>query len=91
MAHFESMLLEDAKKQWNDAASENQGSLDPHLKERPQKERVVLYSDDMFHDAAIEWLVSTDQVCHGIRSNSLLTYCGFHSQFKPSNTQHSRI
>jgi hypothetical protein len=38
-----------------------QSSLDPHLKERP-KETFVPYSDSLFRDAAIEWLITTDQV-----------------------------
>jgi hypothetical protein len=56
------MLPKDAEKRRNDAASEkeSQSRLDPHLRE---KERVIPYNDDMFRDAAIEWLVSTDQVC----------------------------
>ena len=56
------MLPKDTEKRQNDAASEKQSRLDPHLRERPQKERVVQYNDDLFRDAAIEWLVSTDQV-----------------------------
>jgi hypothetical protein len=38
--------------------------------EIPQKERVVPYSDNLFRDAAIEWLVSTDQVHISIDVNS---------------------
>ena len=56
------MLPKDAEKCWNDAASEKQSCLDLHLREKPQKERVIPYNDDLFHDAAIEWLVSTNQV-----------------------------
>jgi hypothetical protein len=56
------MLPKDAEKRRNDAASEKQSRLDSHLREKPQKERVVPYHDDLFRDAAIEWLVSTDQV-----------------------------
>jgi len=37
--------------------------LHPHLKERPPPETYVAYSDALFCEAAIEWLVSTDQVC----------------------------
>jgi hypothetical protein len=58
-----SMLPKDAKKRRNDAAADKQSRLDPHLREKPQKERVIPYNDDLFRDAAIEWLVSTDQVC----------------------------
>jgi hypothetical protein len=44
-------------------AAEQQSTLDPHLEERPVKEHVIPYSDNLFREAAIEWLVSTDQVC----------------------------
>jgi hypothetical protein len=57
------MLPKDAKKRRNNAAStEAQLRLDPHLREKPRKEKVVAYNDELFRDAAIEWLVSTDQV-----------------------------
>jgi hypothetical protein len=57
------MLPKDAEKHRNDAAADKQSRLDPHLREKPQNERVIPYDDDLFRDAAIEWLVSTDQVC----------------------------
>ena len=41
----------------------NQSSLDKHLAEKPQPERVTPYLDASFRDAAIEWLIATDQVC----------------------------
>ncbi|KAF8233429.1 hypothetical protein L208DRAFT_1266574, partial [Tricholoma matsutake] len=56
---FVSMLPKDAEKRRNDAASEKR--LDSHLREKLQKERVIPYHDDLFRDAAIEWLMSTDQ------------------------------
>ena len=40
----------------------NQTSLDGHLKEIPKSERVTPYSDAAFREAAIEWLIATDQV-----------------------------
>lgn len=55
------MLPKDAEKRRKDAASETQSRLDSHLK--PLKEKVVPYTDNVFRDAAIKWLVSTDQVC----------------------------
>jgi hypothetical protein len=36
-----------------------QSSLDPHLEER---KTFIPYSDSLFREAAIEWLISTDQV-----------------------------
>lgn len=41
---------------------EKQSSLDPHLKEQEAKERVVPFSEELFREAAIEWLIATDQV-----------------------------
>jgi hypothetical protein len=60
--HFLSMLPKDAEKRRKDALADNQSRLDPHLREKPQKEAIIPYSDERFRDAAIEWLVSTDQV-----------------------------
>ena len=58
------MLPKDAEKRRKDSAlANNQSRLDPHLREKQQKEAVIPYSDERFRDAAIEWLVSTDQVC----------------------------
>ncbi|KAJ7627443.1 hypothetical protein FB45DRAFT_749957 [Roridomyces roridus] len=36
-----------------------QQTLDPHLREKPA--RLAPYTDQLFHDAAIDWLVATDQ------------------------------
>lgn len=56
------MLPRDTKNRRESAAADTQSRLDPHLKEKPVKERVIPYTDDLFQAAAIEWLVSTDQV-----------------------------
>jgi hypothetical protein len=56
------MLPKDAEQRRKQATAEKQRRIDPHLVTKPQKERVVPYSDDVFRSAAIEWLVSTDQV-----------------------------
>ncbi|KAJ7847688.1 hypothetical protein B0H13DRAFT_1646001, partial [Mycena leptocephala] len=63
---FESKLEEDipSRKQALAEAEEAkaklpQQTLDPHLREKP--ERVVSYSDELFRDAALEWLIATDQ------------------------------
>jgi len=45
-----------------------QQSLDPHLTKELPQERVIPYSDDLFRDAAVQWLVETHQVY------SLLTF-----------------
>lgn len=56
------MLPKDVKAR-KDAQQEtnqlHQASLDPHLRDIP---RVIPYSDKRFHEAAIEWLIATDQV-----------------------------
>ena len=61
MNNFLSMLPKDAKNCRDTAAAEAQTQLDPHLKEKPVKERVIPYSDDRFWAVAFEWLVLTDQ------------------------------
>jgi hypothetical protein len=60
---FESMLPGDVKARKDNAT---QRSINAHLIERKLAERVVPYSDRLFKQAAIEWLVATDQVCPSI-------------------------
>lgn len=43
-------------------AGTSQTGLDKHLRERPKTEHVLPYSDQLFREAATEWLISTDQV-----------------------------
>jgi hypothetical protein len=57
------MLPGDTKRRKAKADTDAQQTLDPHLRELPVKERVYPYTDVAFRQAAIEWLVSTDQVC----------------------------
>ena len=74
------MLPQDAKRRKAKAKdeAEAQATLDSHLRERPHKEHTVPYTDPVFRQAAIEWLVSTDQVCsngsHHSRRNSDLGF-----------------
>ncbi|KAJ7781962.1 hypothetical protein DFH07DRAFT_728535, partial [Mycena maculata] len=63
---FESKLEEDIQARKKAAADAeeaksqlHQQTLEPHLQEKP--ERVVPYSDTLFRDAALEWLIATDQ------------------------------
>ena len=61
---FESKLPKVVKSRKDAKAAEDcskQSSLDPHLEERC-KETFVPYSDSLFREAAIEWLIATDQV-----------------------------
>jgi hypothetical protein len=48
-------------KEKAEQATLKEGRLDSHLKEIPHKEWVIPYSDTLFHEAVIEWLVATDQ------------------------------
>ena len=81
------MLPKDAEKCCKDIHAKNQLRLDPHLWEKPQRERIILYTDKLFCDAAIEWLVSTDQV-HKLLLEVCITSHEKHSQSKPLNTRH---
>jgi len=56
------MLPGDIKVRKEKAAATNQ-TLDKHLKEKKLSDCVAPYSDKVFRQAAIEWLVVTDQVC----------------------------
>ncbi|KAH6891616.1 hypothetical protein BKA70DRAFT_1028515, partial [Coprinopsis sp. MPI-PUGE-AT-0042] len=59
---FESKLPNDVKARRDEAkrrANPPQSTLDTHLEERPQQE--IAYSDAIFEQAAIEWLIATDQ------------------------------
>jgi hypothetical protein len=56
------MLLGDIKAQKEKAVAANQ-TLDNHLKEKKLSDCIVAYSDKVFRQATIEWLVITDQVC----------------------------
>ena len=77
------MLPKDAEKHRNDAAADKQSRLDPHLREKLQKERVIPYDDDLFRDAAIEWLVSTDQVCCDVEMASPWIHTNLCCIFQP--------
>lgn len=62
---FVSMLPRDTKCRKLEAAAtaKNQAQLDGHLCKQEEKDCIVPYSDSLFHEAAIQWLVKTDQVC----------------------------
>ncbi|KAJ7651791.1 hypothetical protein B0H17DRAFT_958304 [Mycena rosella] len=64
--NFESKLSDDvkARKQAAEAAAAKekflrQQTLDSHLKEKPA--RPAAYTDELWLDAALDWLISTDQ------------------------------
>ncbi|KAH9174271.1 hypothetical protein EDB89DRAFT_1849309 [Lactarius sanguifluus] len=58
---FQSMLPKDAKNRRQAAKMDTQQRPDPHLEEKPPRESVIPYTDKLFCEVAIEWLVSTDQ------------------------------
>ncbi|KAF8508673.1 hypothetical protein BU17DRAFT_56620, partial [Hysterangium stoloniferum] len=58
---FQSMLSKDAKCCRQATMKDTQQHLDPHLEEKPHRERVIPYTDNLFCEAAIGWLVLTDQ------------------------------
>ena len=49
----------DARAAAAEKGKKTQASLNPHLRE---KETVVKYTDGLFREAALEWLIATDQV-----------------------------
>ena len=62
---FVSMLPKDASARRKKSVAHGPGQtrLDRHLQEHSPTEVVVKYTDEVFRNAAIEWLVATDQVC----------------------------
>ena len=66
-------------------------TLDHDLKEKKLKDEVVPYTDKVFHQAAIEWLVATDQASQILGVVLSFDADGFTcSQYRPSNTQSLR-
>jgi hypothetical protein len=61
--NFVSMLPKDAKRRREEAATDQQSSINSHLKPRVPNERVIQYTDALFREAATQWLIDTDQVC----------------------------
>ncbi|KAF8445073.1 hypothetical protein L210DRAFT_3365717, partial [Boletus edulis BED1] len=58
---FVSMLPKDRKSQKDESQASRQTELNLHLKPVAPKERILPYTDDRFRDAAIQWLIATDQ------------------------------
>lgn len=61
---FMSMLPRDTDARRKQLAKQKatQSTLTLHLREKPPPPSVVKYTDALFRDAAIEWLIATDQV-----------------------------
>ncbi|KAF7344634.1 putative AC transposase [Mycena venus] len=75
---FESKLKEDVEARQKAQKAEElkkkiltQQSLDPHLREKPA--RPAPYTDELLLDAAIQWLIATDQVSTSSLCYHLLT------------------
>ncbi|KAF8440930.1 hypothetical protein L210DRAFT_3399785, partial [Boletus edulis BED1] len=58
---FVSMLPKDCKQCKKSAAAGQWTQLDSHLQPINAKPKLAPYSDQLFHEAAIQWLVNTDQ------------------------------
>ncbi|KAJ6538697.1 hypothetical protein DFH09DRAFT_930198 [Mycena vulgaris] len=58
---FPSALPGDRRAAAATEAATSQPTLKAHLKEIPPKEVIIPYSDEAFREAAIEWLIATDQ------------------------------
>jgi hypothetical protein len=56
------MLLGDIKA-WKEKAEQAQQTINSHLTECKLAEQVIPYSNKLFKQATIKWLVATDQVC----------------------------
>ncbi|KAK0488219.1 hypothetical protein EDD18DRAFT_1081830, partial [Armillaria luteobubalina] len=58
---FASMLPDNCKEQKAAKVSEQQTRLDSHLRECEKKEVILPYTDELFEEVTVEWLVATDQ------------------------------
>jgi hypothetical protein len=59
------MIPEDAKARREEAIAnaKEQTQVDDHFHHVKPEDKPVPYSDENFKEAAIQWLVETDQVC----------------------------
>ena len=73
-ANFLSKLPEDVKKR-KAAEEEVMRMLDHDLREKKPSEWVTPYSDKLFREVAVEWLVATDQVRKSFLQLNLLFHC----------------
>ena len=51
----------------------HQGTLDSNLQKLSEPQCKKAYTDRLFHEAAIEWLIATDQVSTLLRTVLLIT------------------
>ena len=64
----------ETRKKHAQASTAKQSFIDDHAVPIPPKERIVPYSDELFEQAAIEWLIETDQVYHLDFEDSVLDF-----------------
>jgi len=89
------MLTEDSQARRAAKREEalQQSAIDGHFpmatKNDSPEEKPTTYSDSLFREAAVQWLVETDQVCC-VLSTRMLILTNLISQYKHSSTQHSR-
>lgn len=58
------MIPEDASARRQEADTKEQSQVDDHFVRINPEDRPVPFSDALFKDAAIQWLIETDQVGH---------------------------
>lgn len=60
------MLAEDSKERHKAVANEllKQISVDDHFKKVTTEDKPTPYTDELFKEAAIEWLIETNQACY---------------------------
>jgi len=56
------MLPDDTKARQEAALTLQQSAVDEHFKPVAPEDKPITYSDDIFKEAAIEWLIETNQV-----------------------------
>ena len=87
------MIPEDAKARRQEAMvnAKEQTQVDEHFHHVKPEDKPVPYSDQSFKDAAVQWLIETDQVCdvvkhqHDEYSNHLYSLWP-HSNIRPFKT-----
>jgi hypothetical protein len=62
------MLPEDARERREATQALHQSAVDEHFKPLASEDKPIVYSDDIFKEAAIEWLIETNQVCYTFTS-----------------------
>jgi hypothetical protein len=80
------MLPKDAKKRKVPVPDKSrQSSVTDHFSVEDSDVKLILYSDNAFKSAAIEWLIETNQVCpcHQYIHSPILRH-GHYSQFRLS-------